>query len=155
MINTPVLGPTIRNRQPVTVYDTKNNVRRTIVTSPEEAEAFVRMRNRETKKAVKKGLLQGFGIATAGAAIGSVVALIAKPSFANKHLVNQLKIAKNSTTSYKKFAKLACDHFARYIKARSASISDGALMGATLGTVFGIFKPAVNAQKADKEITML
>ena len=153
MLNTPVLGPIMGNKQQVTVYDQKNNVRRTIITSPVEAEAFIGMKNRETKKAVRKGCLQGLGIAAAGAAIGSVVALIAKPSLATKHFVNQLKIAKNSTKSYKDFAKLAGDHFGRYLKARSGSLSQGAVIGATFGTLFGMLKPAVNAQKVDNAIT--
>ena len=155
MINAPVFGPIINGKQTVTVYDKKNNIRRTILTNPKEAEEFTNLRNKETKKAAQKGILQGLGITALATGIGVAINMIKKSSLSTKHLFKQIKIAKMSTTSYKDFAKVTVAHIERFIKSSKNSIKEGALLGAAVGSIIGFFKPAANIQKVENKMTEL
>ncbi len=69
----PALGAVKGDTQEVSVYDSKLGNRRVVITTPEEADAFVKDREDAIKKAAKKGWgLAALGTATGGA-IGAAV----------------------------------------------------------------------------------
>lgn len=67
----PALGPVSDGKQSVSVYDRALGNRRTVVTTPEEADAFIKVRKESLDKASKRGLVDVPVVALAGAGLGA------------------------------------------------------------------------------------
>lgn len=178
----PALGPIKGDSQAVSVYDRDLGNRRTVITSPEEAEEFVTARKHYVNSAAKQGLGIGAAMTAIGAAAGAVINHEIEKSKAIKlnKLVDQingeykqaLKNSKKGNTfiledvlksDVYKNVKFKLRELFSYdenifknvdLKALSkTSLKVGALIGAGIGAFFGLFAPDFKAEKADKKIT--
>lgn len=67
----PALGPVKGDSQAVSVYDRDLGNRRTVITTPEEADEFVQARKDAIQSGSKKGCALGLATTAAGAGIGA------------------------------------------------------------------------------------
>ncbi len=69
----PALGVINDGKQTVSVYDRDLGNRRTVITTPEDADAFVTARKEVLKNAAKQGCLDGLLLTVAGTGIGAAI----------------------------------------------------------------------------------
>ena len=69
----PAMGVAKDGKQAVSVYDRNLGNRRTVVTTPEEADAFVKVRKETIENASKRGLVDIPVVAVAGAGLGASI----------------------------------------------------------------------------------
>jgi len=178
----PSLGPVKNGKQAVSVYDRELGNRRTVITSAEEADAFVSFRKKALEKAAQKGMLDGLLLMAAGAGVGAGVGAYTESEKSNKinSLIEPLNkefkellaekpdmvvTAKSSVLNldaYKKYAdelrKLFSEETKEFTKIDVAkAVKDvgkyGALIGAAIAGIFGLFIPAFKVENKDKQLT--
>lgn len=188
----PALGPIKGNQQAVSVYDRDLGNRRTVLTTPEEADEFVKERQEKIKNAQRRGLVDGLLITAGGAGIGGAINAYLEKSNADKlnKIVDQLnpeyaqayaeKAAQMKAINSKLDPKMSVkmevldrDAFKnlRFELGKLFSEDEnifkkvdpkvlmkkgakyGAIMGAALAAIIGIFTPAFRAENADRKIT--
>ena len=131
----PSLGPIKDGKQAVSVYDRDLGNRRTIITSQEEADAFVQTRKEVMQKAGKKGLVAALGTIVTGVLIGGLFAI-------SRGKIADLKALKEGGKIIKNTAQLI-----------TPAVKEAATMGGLIGAIIGACIPAAKADNADKRIT--
>lgn len=88
----PALGAAKDGKQAVSVYDRDLGNRRTVITTPEEADAFIKERKEAIKEAEKKGIVDGVLITTGAAAVSGGINAVIERNNANKlnKIIDQL-----------------------------------------------------------------
>lgn len=168
----PALGPKNGDRQSVSVYDRELGNRRTIITTPDEADEFIKDRKKVISHANRVGLaLTGLTtVATAGIAAGI--------SYMKNNNLN--KLIDHLNPEIKDFALKNCkkgfdlrDAFLKHKGISSSKIKDtfgilennfkkinvksnvkeAAILAGILGFVLGLLIPSIKAENADNKIT--
>ena len=177
----PALGSITNNQQSVSVYDRDLGNRRTVITTPEEADAFIDTRKQVINSAANRGWGLAGLVTAAGAAIGAGVNRYFDVKSAKKldALIDPLNqvlsdaIASGKTLFSAKFDALRKDAFKKFsfelgelfsedakmfkhvdIKSIAKhAMKTGAIGGALLAACFAFSIPFVKANNADKKIT--
>ncbi|MGN0030700.1 MAG: hypothetical protein ACI37Q_01950 [Candidatus Gastranaerophilaceae bacterium] len=177
----PSLGPVKGEKQDVSVYDRDLGNRRTVTTTPEEADDFVKTRTQVVNSATKRGWgLAALATAT-GAAIGAGVETFSKVGHAkklnelveplNKGLAELLESGKSlfsakfdllEKDAFKKFSFELRELFSEDAKmfkpadimaVAKRAMKSGAIGGAVVAAIFAWVIPLASANNADKKIT--
>lgn len=177
----PALGPVKGDKQSVSVYDRDLGNRRTIITTPDEADEFIQYRKDKMQDAAKRGWGLAALTTAAGAAAGAAVNVLKNVKEAEKlnELIEPLNkafkaVLKNPDMIIKaKFETLEKDEFKNYkfklgelfsidtnefkkidIKSLMKRAGKyGAVCGALLTACFAFAIPFIKASNADKNIT--
>lgn len=178
----PAVGVAKNGKQAVSVYDRDLGNRRTVMTTPEEADAFITARKEVINNATKQGYIDGLLTTAAGAGIGAAVnayientkskkmnELIDKlnPEFkealaANKDNLIKTKMQVLSRDNYKehefKLRDLFSDEAKEFKKLDVSKLTKkagmyGAIIAGATAAVIGLFIPAFKAENADKKLT--
>ncbi len=178
----PAVGVAKDGKQAVSVYDRGLGNRRTVITTPEEADAFVTARKEVISNATKQGYIEALFTTIAGAGFGAGVNAFWEHSKTRKlnELVDKLnpefktELAANKNDAIKtKMQVLARDAYKEHefklrnlfseeaqefvkidmTKALKKAGMYGAAFGALTAAFIGLFIPAFKAENADKKIT--
>lgn len=168
----PSLGPVKGNQQGVSVYDRALGNRRTVITTPEEAEEFIKDRNSVISHANKTGFALA-GLTTAAATGISAGISYAKNNNLNK-LIDELNPQiKDFALKHNKDGYTLRDAFLKHKDISSSklkhtfdilennfkkvnvksNVKEAVLITGIMAGIFSLLIPSIKAENADKKIT--